>query len=215
VFIWDNRPVRSPAPPTDAVRGAVVILVAGLATGILTQIGQGVLPDGWSSAANAISPWLFVAFLVGSTMASLRSAALAGIGILVLAIIGYDAMILVRYGYGPSLGSSLFWGIAALAGGPVFGIAGYAWRTGTHPQRAAALGLLVALGVAEGIYNSVVLGSPGTGAAFVLIGLLMPVLLARSADDRIGAYVASIPALGLAGLGYVVFIWLNGLTATI
>jgi hypothetical protein len=197
------------------LRRAALVVVVGLGTGALTQIGQSVLPDGWSSAANAISPWLLVTFLVGSTMVDLPSAAVAGIGTLFLAVVGYDAMILARYGYGPALGPTVFWGLAALAGGPVFGVAGRSWRIGPHPQRAFALGLLVALGVAEGLYNALVLAAPTTGAVFALVGLAMPVVLARSRDDRIGAYLAAIPSLALASVGYLAFTWLNGLTAAI
>ena len=36
------------------------------ARGLATQIGQSVLPDGVSQAANSISPWLLAAFLLGS-----------------------------------------------------------------------------------------------------------------------------------------------------
>ena len=188
-------------------------MVAGLATGVLTQLGQGILPDGWSQAANAISPWLLVAFLVASTMKSAPRAATAGIGVLLLALVGYDLAILVRYGYGPSLGPRVPWGVGALVGGLVFGIAGRWWRAGLRRQRALALGLLVAVFVAEGIYNSVILSAPAVGAGFAAVGLLVPLILGRSRDDRIGAYVAAIPALGLGALGYLAFAWLSGWTS--
>ena len=109
----------------------------------------------------------------------------------------------------------MFWGLGALVGGPVFGVAGRAWRTGPHRQRAIALGLLVAVSVAEGVYNMAVLSYPAAGAAFIVAGLLVPLILGRSREDRIGAYVAAVPALGLGLLGYLAFGWLNGLTAGI
>jgi hypothetical protein len=208
--------VRIDAGTSDSAwRQAGLVVVAGLTTGVLTQVGQGALPDGWSQAANAISPWLLVAFLVGSTMPDTPRAAAAGFGTLLLALVGYDAMILVRYGYGPSVGSLVFWGLGALVGGPVFGVAGRAWRTGSPRPRAAALGLLVAVAVAEGIYNAVVLEHPAVGAGFVLAGLLVPLVLGRSREDRVGAYVAAVPALALGALGYLAFAGLNGLTAGI
>ncbi len=74
-----------------------LILVTGLATGAVTQIGQSVLPDGWSQAANAISPWLIVAFLAGSSMSGRSSAMTARAAILVLALIGYYATTQIRY----------------------------------------------------------------------------------------------------------------------
>jgi hypothetical protein len=192
-----------------------LVVSAGLATGVVTQFGQSVLPDGWSQAANSISPWLLVAFLVGAAMPDIRWAAIAGIATLGLALAGYDAMILIRYGYGPGVGPTSFWGFAAVAGGPVFGGAGRAWRTGPHLWRAIALGLLVAVGVGEGIYCAVGLSWPAVGAGFAIAGLSMPLILGRSRDDRIGAYVAAVPALGLAALGYASLSLLGGLTAGI
>jgi len=191
------------------------IVVVGLTTGVLTQIGQSVLPDGWSQAANAISPWLLVAFLLGSTMPTPMWAAGAGAGALLLALVGYYTMTEVRYGIGGGTGSLVLWGLSAVVGGPVFGLSGRAWRVGTHRQRAAALGLLVAVGIAEGIYNGVVLASPATGAGFVIAGLLMPLILGRSREDRLGAYVAAVPWLGLALLGYVGLIVLAGVLAVL
>jgi hypothetical protein len=79
----------------------------------------------------------------------------------------------------------------------------------------AALGLLVAVGVGEGIYCAVGLSWPAVGAGFAIAGLSMPLILGRSRDDRIGAYVAAVPALGLAALGYASLSLLGGLTAGI
>ena len=199
----------------SAWRRAGLIVLVGLATGILTQLGQSVLPDGWSQAANAISPWLLVAFLLGATMPTARWAAAAGVAVLVLALAGYYAMTEIRYGIGGGTGSLVFWGFGAFIGGPIFGVAGRSWKTGPDRQRALALGLLVAVGVADGIYHAAVLGEPAVGAGFVIAGLLVPLILGRSRDDRIGAYVAAVPLVGLGALGFVVFIWLSGLTAGI
>jgi hypothetical protein len=207
--------VGSPADrPDGAWRQAGLVVVAGLATGVLTQLGQGILPEGWSQAANAISPWLLVAFLVGSAMPDARSAAIAGISVLVLAIVGYDLAILVQYGYGPSPGPRVLWGTGAIAGGLAFGTAGRWWRAGSDRRRALGLGLLVAVFVGEGIYNATVLANPAVGAGFVIVGLLVPLALGRSRDDRLGAYAAALPCLALGGvLGYLAFAWLSGWTS--
>ena len=201
--------------PGQAWRLGLLVVAAGLATGIATQLGQSVLPDGWSQVANAISPWLVVAFLLGSRMPDRRWAALAGIAALVLALVGYYAMIELRYGYGASTSSLLLWGSAAVVGGPVFGIAGWSWRFDDGWRRAAAVGLLAACLIAEGAYLVVILPDPAVGAAFVVVGALVPVVLARSGSDRGRAYVAVIPALALGAVGYLVFIALANLTAGI
>jgi hypothetical protein len=192
---------------------AVLAVVAGIAAGIATQLGQSVLPDGWSQAANAISPWLLVAFLVGSRMPDRRWAAAAGFATLVLALIGYYAMIELRYGYGASTSSLLLWGSAAVVGGPVFGIGGWSWRFEDGWRRAAAVGLLAACAIAEGVYLLGILSDPAVGAAFVLVGALVPLVFARSAADRGRAYVAVVPALALGAVGYLAFTALATLTA--
>lgn len=189
-----------------------LVAIIGLATGAITQFGQSVLPTGWSQAANAISPWLLVAFLVGSRMPGPRSAVLAGIGTLVLALVGYYAMTQLRYGIGGSTSSLLFWGLGALAGGPVFGLAGRGWRTGAHRTRAGALGLLSAAAIAEGGYHALALDQVAVGLGFAVVGLLVPLLLGRDGRDRLGGYVALVPALILAALGFVVFLWIYDLT---
>ena len=192
-----------------------LVLLVGLATGVVTQVGQSVLPTGWSQAANAISPWLLVAFLAGSSMPSRASAITAGIVTLVLALVGYYATTQIRYGIGGGTGSLVFWGLGALTGGPVFGLAGRLWRTGTDLLRPIALGLLAAVAIAEGIYHAVVLVEPSVGAGFVVGGLLVPLVLGRTWQDRIRSYVAALPALGLGGLGYVAFTVIYGLTSRI
>ena len=197
----------------SAWRRIVLIVVVGLATGVVTQVGQSVLPEGWSQAANAITPWLFVAFLLGSIMPDVRWAAAAGAGALLLALVGYYAMTELRYGIGGGTTSLIVWGFSAIVGGPVFALAGRAWRVGPERQRAVALGLLVSVAVAEGIYNAVVLGALATGAGFVIAGLCVPIVLGRSRDDRLGAYVAAIPALGLAAIGYLALTVFAGVAA--
>jgi hypothetical protein len=199
--------------PAQAWRLGLLVVVAGLATGIATQLGQSLLPDGWSHVANSISPWLLVAFLVGSRMPDRRWAALAGMAALVLALAGYYAMIELRYGYGASTSSLLLWGSAAVVGGPVFGIAGWSWRFEAGWRRAAAVGLLAACAIAEGVYLIVILPDPAVGAVFVLVGAVVPLVFARSAADRGRAYLAVVPALALGAFGYLVFIALANLTA--
>jgi hypothetical protein len=144
-----------------------------------------------------------------------RWAALAGIAALVLALVGYYAMIQLRYGYGASTSSLLLWGIAALVGGPVFGVAGWSWRFDTGWRQAAAIGLLAACAIAEGVYLILILPEPAVGVAFIVVGALVPLVFARSAADRGRAYVAVIPALALGALGYLVFTALANLTAGI
>jgi len=198
---------------TPATRVALIV-VAGLATGILTQIGQGALPGDWSQLANAITPWLLVAFLLGSVMPDSRWAAGAGVAALLLALIGYYGMVQLRYGYGGGTGSLIFWGLGAVVGGPIYGIAGHWWRGPIHRRRAIALGLLAAVAIAEGAYNVLVVDHVTVGVAFIVFGLLVPLALGRSRNDRLGAYVAMVPVLLVGGtLGSLAFTWLSTFTS--
>jgi MFS family permease len=197
------------------VNRLLVVLVAGLGLGVVTQVLQSALPTGWPQAANAISPWLLVAFLVGSVMPDRTSAVVAGTATLSLALVGYYATTQLRYGIGGGTSSLIFWGLGAVVGGPVFGLAGYTWRTGEHRYRAVALVLLAAAFLAEAGYHFIVLQEPPVAAGFAIAGLLVPLVLGRSRQDRVGAYVATVPALALGGLGFAVFIWIYSVTSSI
>jgi Family of unknown function (DUF6518) len=189
-----------------------LIVAVGLATGVLSQVAQDVLPGEWSQVGNAISPWLLVAFLLGSRMPDARWAVAAGVVALLLAVVGFYATTTLRFGIGGGTSSLLFWGTGALVGGTVFGLAGYAWWTSpVHRRRALALGLLAAVFIGEALYHWLTLGEPTVGAAFAVVGAAIPAILGQSRDDRLGGYVAILPALALGALGYVMFMSLYGL----
>ncbi len=188
-----------------------LVLGAGLATGALTQLGQAWLPDGVTQWANAISPWLLVAFLVGSAMPDSIRAAIAGAATLVVALLGYNVMLHLQVGYSSSVSATLFWAIGALVGGPVFGIAGRTWRVGTPRLSAVALGLLVAVFVAEGARNALLLDYPIDGTLFIIVGLLLPIVLGRTREVVGWAYLAAVPIVGMGMLGYLAFSGLYGL----
>lgn len=195
------------------VRRGGVIVAVGLLLGVLTQLGQGLLPDGVSQLANAISPWLTVAFLLGATMPDVRSAAVAGIAALALALVGYYAMVQLRFGYGGSTTSLIVWSTAAIAGGAVYGPLGRWWRTGGTGQRGMALGFLGAVWVAEGVYLIGILPEPAIGAGFVVIGSAVPLVVGRSWVDRGRGYAALLPALVLGALGYAAFGAFSGMVS--
>ena len=202
------EPIASPA------RRAALIVAAGLATGIVTQIGQGALPGEWSQLANAITPWLLVAFLLGSVMPDERWAVAAGVAALLLALVGYYGMVQLRFGYGGSTSSWILWGAGAIVGGPVYGLAGRWWRGPSHRRRTVAIGLLAAVAIAEGAYNVLVVDHVTVGVAFIVAGLVVPLLFGRSRDDRLGGYVVMVPVLAVGGtLGYLAFTWLASSTS--
>jgi hypothetical protein len=203
------------APILSLRHALALVLIVGLATGVLTQFGQSTLPDDWSPIANAISPWLGVAFLVGAAMPDRHSAAIAGATVLVLALVGYYTMTEIRFGIGASTGSVVRWGLGAAIGGPAFGIAGDAWRRSSTTSAAIGVGLLAAAFVAEGAYQAAVVAHQPVGVTFVVVGLGVPLALGRTRSGRLRAYAAAIPALALGALGFVMLTWLDGVAAGI
>lgn len=208
--------VEERAGPGRGARTVAIAVGAGLALGVVTQIGQGVLPDGWRSLANSVSPWLFVAFLVGSRAARDPLAAVAGSLTLLFALVGYYGLVAIRFGIIPSLsGAVLLWLIASVAGGPVFGVAGRWWRDRRPWRRATALGLMGAAPIAEAAYFIVVLGFRDVGIAAALIGVLLPLLLGRERGDRVRGLLALVPCVLLGLAGFVATIALYGLLTSV
>jgi hypothetical protein len=199
--------VTSGITAPDAVAGRIgLIVVVGLATGVLSQFAQDLAPDAWSQVGNTISPWLLVAFLLGATMPDRRWAIAAGVVALLAAVVGFYATTTVRFGIGGGTGALLFWGIGALVGGSVFGLAGHGWRTSPDGRvRALAIGLLAAVFIAEGVYQRGVAPTSSVGSAYIVVGAAIPLIVGRSWPDRVGGYVAVVPALALGALGYLVF----------
>jgi hypothetical protein len=177
----------------------VVLLIAGagLAVGVLTVYGQGWLPGQWSTLANSGAVWLVFAFAAGSCMRSDITAAAAGAGVLVCAVIGYYVAVpIVVDGAAANPHSVVIWTCVAVVGGPVFGVAGRWWRAGRPPRPAIGLGLLGGVLVAEGIYDVTSISNIRTAGWIMLaIGLIAPVALGRSARERLLAFVAMVPVV--------------------
>ena len=186
------------------MRPLLTAVAAGLLLGIVTQLLQGILPGALNWIANALSGWLIVAFLFGSRLATWRIAAVASVVLLVAALAGYYATVQVRFGYGAGGSILVFWGLGALAGGAVFGAAGWWWRHGTERARALATGLLAALLVCEGVYFLAILPDPTVGAGAIVAGLLVPLVFGRTWRDRGLAYLGMLPGLALGAAGYAV-----------
>jgi hypothetical protein len=196
-----------------SARRAALIGGVGLLTGALTQLGQSVLPDGWSQAANAISPWLAVAFGLGAVMPDRRWAVAAGIAALLAALVGYYAMTTLRFGIGGSTSALIFWGTGALVGGLVFGPAGHIWRRGARWERAVAIGLLAAAAIAEGGYQAGIRPDPSVGIGFIVVGAAVPLIIGRTVGDRLRGYAATMPTLALGWLGFQAAIRLSEVLA--
>lgn len=192
------------------MRLVAAVLGAGLALGVVTQVLQGILPGAINWIANALSGWLLVAFLAGSRMPSPRVAAFMTPLMLLAALAGYYATVQVRFGYGTNTSILVFWGLGAVAGGLVFGVAGWWWRHGEPRARAAAIGLLAALFVAEGIYFLMILPDSTVGLGAIVAGLIVPAAFGRDWRERGWGYLAMLPGLALGAVGYGVTLVVYG-----
>lgn len=176
-------------------------VVAGLLTGVLTLALQAVLPEALNRLANSGAIWVTVAFAVGAIATSWRTAALAGTVTLLLAVGGYYAAAGVA-GAGISTGSLLIWGGTAIVGGPVFGAAGWTWRTRRDRADALAAALLGGVYLAEGVYTLLLVPAmAAAGVVEVVIGLGLAAALPRSRAHRSTALLLLVPLtiVGLAG----------------
>ena len=194
-------------------RGLGVAVVVGSILGVVTQLGQSVLPEGIGQLANSISPWLTVAFFVGGLQLGPRAGAAAGFVTLALALVGYYALVYVRFGYTGGGSALLLWTIGALAGGLVFGPAGWYWRHGEFRVRTVAAALLGSAWLAEAAYLALVLSMNAVAIGYALVGLAVPMLLGRTLRGRLLAWAAMVPAVILGAIGFALFIKLVELLA--
>jgi hypothetical protein len=192
------------------VTSLVAAIGIGILIGIATQLLQGILPGALNWIANALSGWLLAAYLFGSRMPTPRVAAGGSLIMLMAALTAYYATVAVRFGYGTNGPILLFWGLGSIAGGLVFGSAGWWWRHGEPRARAAAIGLLAALFVAEGIYFLMILPDPTVGLGGIVVGLVVPAVFGRDRRERGWGYVAMLPGLALGAVGYGVTLAVYG-----
>ena len=185
-----------------------MVVLAGLALGVLTLFGQGILPGSWNHFANSGAMWLLGAFLAGSVMPTYRWASAAGVVVLFGALLGYSLAALAM-GYVYPFVYVAFWGSISIVGGPVFGSAGHAWRSGSLRQGVIGLSLLGAVFAAEGWYIVQYNQDLLAGALFIMIGVLLAVFLAGSARKRLYTLLVMLP---LTGLGMGVFALISRLS---
>ena len=140
--------------PTEAtaraLRYATVVVTAGLALGIGTQILQGVLPDRWSVLANSGVVWALSAFTLGAILRDVRSAAIGGAIELVIASCVFYVAVNWFEGSSSNPRSALIWSCVGIAAGSVFGAAGYLVRR-SAPWRDPAWAFVAGAIAAEGV----------------------------------------------------------------
>ncbi|ETK35119.1 DUF6518 family protein [Microbispora sp. ATCC PTA-5024] len=198
---------RAAAPPGGPWPILGPAAVAGLLGGALTFLGQRPLSGtGWFLLVNSASPWAMVAFSAGARVPGRwRTAAVAGATAEAGLVAGYYASAAVA-GFAVDTASVVVWVVTGLVAGPVYGAAGASWR---HPRllpRASAVGVSGAVWLADGVTALRLAtggdGGPGTAAGWcaVAAGVALPLLLGRSARDRLlGLVVSAVAAAAVLG----------------
>lgn len=172
--------------------------LVGVLVGALTSYAQQWLDSPWASLANSASPWLTVAWVVGRYQRGTRGAAVAGAVTCVGEVVGYYGVSAAR-GFGVSESYLVFWVVAALVGGPIFGACGRLAR-GAQPRFGASLGAAAvpATFLGEGVGSYVIrLGYAGDAAVFVVFGVLTSlVALVRLRPRLVTGALIVVGALG-------------------
>ncbi len=175
---------RSPATGESDERTAprsraTLVVVGGLAVGIATSFGQTYLHGALSAFVNSASAWLVVSFFIGSRMTTTRGAAVAGLAVCLLQLVGYYATSELR-GFPAGGAILIFWAACAILGGPTFGIAGRTWRAGPLRRRGLGAAVLAAAFIAEGLWLYLhELHHYATAALWIAIGVLLALALIR------------------------------------
>ncbi|WP_017585632.1 DUF6518 family protein [Nocardiopsis ganjiahuensis] len=201
------RPAGGPEEDPSRGRSPWVHLGAsvgvGLLVGFLTSFAQGFLPDVLHPMANSAGSWSLVAFLLALRCPRRGFAVAVGVLSLFAMVAGYDAASVLR-GFAVSLGSSLFWIVAAVAVGPFLGWGGH--ELGVRSRIAPlAVGAMSGVLVGEGVYGLTVIAAT-TPAAYwtgsVTVGLLFLLLAIVRAFPRPVPALVAVGTTALVSLAF-------------
>jgi hypothetical protein len=175
----------------------LISFLAGLAIGGLTLVLQGTLPGAWNQLANSGAVWCVGGFAAGAlAVAARRAAPWAGLAVLFGEVIGYYSSTTIFHHDDVNSGTlrgPLLWLLVACVAGPVFGLAGWAYRRAGGRGALIGMGALGAIFLAEALYLGVALGYWTDTAILAGIGILVPVVLGRSGRERLGGLGALAP----------------------
>jgi Family of unknown function (DUF6518) len=182
-----------------AARAGLVGAFIGALIGAGTALVEPKIGAPWSSLVNSSSPWLLAGFIAGALHRRRNPAVLAGLATLLVEVAAYFAT--ADVGHIPVLHDhTVFWIVCALAGGPVAGCAGWAWRWGGPRAHGLGAAFLPGSFIAEafGAYGVRLHYEPAL-LLFLVIGVVLFALLAWPGTG-LGLIAAPAP-------GPVVFAW--------
>src|SRR5262245_13414257 len=173
-------------------------VVVGLAVGAFGAIGHAHFDGTLDALANSLSTWLLAPFVVGTFAATRRGAAVAGVVTCGFELLGYYVVVYTEE-FATTASLVAFWALAALVGGPLFGMAGQLWRSAPSRLRGLGSAALAGVFVAEGLYAYVHQQHRYfTGALWIVVGVGIAALAGRGRADQLRWLGLTVP-LGLAG----------------
>lgn len=199
--------VGQPSSVRSWSAAALLAVLVGVATGVLTLIGQRYLPGQWNTLANSGAIWLLPVFFVGSRTPSLPQAASTGAATLLATMGGYYVASTLA-GTAHALFFVILWLGVALVAGPLFGFAGCAWKGDRRVLRVIGVAMLGGVLAAEGLYLIVVLGYLWSGGSMVATGVITAVAL-PSRGERLLTLAASPLPIAAAGLVHAAINWIG------
>jgi hypothetical protein len=177
-------------------------LAIGLAIGVATSFAQARLSMPWDALANSASPWLAGGFAAGALQTRRGTAIAAGLSACVLEVLGYYATTVAR-GYPASHAYIVFWAVCAIVGGPLFGLAGWAWRRETGRARIIGGAFLPGTFIAEGIGAYLLrLHYESEAVLFLVIGAALLIVVAWPVRRlELVLWTSAVAAAGLIAFG--------------
>lgn len=156
--------------------GTLAGLLVGWIIGAGTVLVQPHVREPWSVLVNSASPWLLGGFAAGTVPTGRCAAMASGLIALMSEVAAY--FVTAAVGAIPvSHSYVVFWTACALAGGPLCGWAGWAWRRGARRARAVGAAFPPGTFIAEafGAYGLRLHYQPAI-AMFLVIGIAMFIL---------------------------------------
>ncbi|HDX9656922.1 TPA: hypothetical protein ROY05_006086 [Bacillus toyonensis] len=188
------------------LRSFLIPIIVGIIVGILTKLGQGILPGNWNSLANLGSVWLVPSFFVASLSYSKRTAMLSGILALLGMVLGYYGYAIIIKNVAHSIYFIYVWIVCACIGGTIFGIAGFLWKDTTNPLHKFGSALISGVFVTDGLHILLNFEDYShmlpVGYTEVIVGIILILVLERSNANRISSFLVVIPIIILGLIGY-------------
>jgi len=198
----DHVPPRSARGSSNASHSAAILVVvasSGFAGGVSTAYAQGWLPAAVGPLANSSGPWALVAFGLALLSSERRFAALHGTVALGMLLVGYIVASDYR-GFAASHALIVFWGVAALAVGPLLGTAASWVRTERGVLAGIGAGAISGVLVGEGAYGLAYIAGTTSPHYWWCEIALSALLLGATATFYRWRAIVIVAALGVATL---------------